>query len=114
LADLTKEEVRALGHKHGVRTADKGESFEICFITDNNYERFLNIPIPKRTDVMIMTILLMTLSLFIIGAQIVYLTTKIYFLVITLAIFALTIWKLLLNERDKNWLKNKFKNLRGP
>lgn len=41
LADLTKEEVRAIGHKHGVRTAAKGESFEICFITDNNYERFL-------------------------------------------------------------------------
>ena len=41
LADLTKEEVRAIGLKHGVRTADKGESFEICFITDNNYERFL-------------------------------------------------------------------------
>ena len=24
-----------------LKTAHKGESFEICFITDNNYERFL-------------------------------------------------------------------------
>lgn len=41
LAELTKEEVRALAVKYGLRTAAKGESFEICFITDNNYERFL-------------------------------------------------------------------------
>jgi tRNA-specific 2-thiouridylase len=41
LSDLTKEEVRAIGHMHGLKTAAKGESFEICFITDNNYERFL-------------------------------------------------------------------------
>ncbi len=41
LADLSKEEVRALGEKYGLRNAQKGESFEICFITDNNYERFL-------------------------------------------------------------------------
>ena len=46
LADLTKEEVRALAVKYGLRTAAKGESFEICFITDNNYERFLKHKIP--------------------------------------------------------------------
>ena len=46
LADLTKEEVRALAVRYGLRTAAKGESFEICFITDNNYERFLKHKLP--------------------------------------------------------------------
>lgn len=46
LADLTKEEVREIGHKHGLKNAAKGESFEICFITDNNYERFLKHKLP--------------------------------------------------------------------
>lgn len=46
LAAYTKEEVRDLGRKFGLRTADKGESFEICFITDNNYERFLKHKMP--------------------------------------------------------------------
>lgn len=41
LADLTKQEVRTIGEKLGLATASKGESFEICFIPDNNYERFL-------------------------------------------------------------------------
>jgi tRNA-uridine 2-sulfurtransferase len=41
LADLTKQEVRAIGEKLGLATANKGESFEICFIPDNKYERFL-------------------------------------------------------------------------
>ncbi len=47
LADYTKEEVRALAVKYGLRTAAKGESFEICFITDNNYERFLKHKLPQ-------------------------------------------------------------------
>jgi len=47
LADLTKEEVRSLAVKYGLRTAAKGESFEICFITDNNYERFLKHKVPQ-------------------------------------------------------------------
>ncbi|MDP1678056.1 MAG: tRNA 2-thiouridine(34) synthase MnmA [Bacteroidota bacterium] len=46
LADYTKEEVRELAHKYNLRTAEKGESFEICFITDNNYERFLKHKLP--------------------------------------------------------------------
>lgn len=41
LAEYTKPEVRALAEKLGLATAKKGESFEICFIPDNNYERFL-------------------------------------------------------------------------
>ncbi|NUN70532.1 MAG: tRNA 2-thiouridine(34) synthase MnmA [Bacteroidetes bacterium] len=47
LAPYTKEEVRALAQKYGLRTAAKGESFEICFITDNNYERFLKHKVPQ-------------------------------------------------------------------
>ena len=46
LADLTKPEVRALGEKHGLANAGKGESFEICFIPDNNFARFLKERIP--------------------------------------------------------------------
>jgi tRNA-uridine 2-sulfurtransferase len=46
LGDLTKPEVRALGERLGLSVAGKGESFEICFIPDNNYERFLKERIP--------------------------------------------------------------------
>jgi tRNA-specific 2-thiouridylase len=41
LAGLTKPEVREIARRHGLATANKGESFEICFIPDNNYARFL-------------------------------------------------------------------------
>ncbi len=41
LAELTKPEVREVAKKFGLKTANKGESFEICFIPDDNYERFL-------------------------------------------------------------------------
>lgn len=41
LAELTKPEVRELAADMKIPTARKGESFEICFIPDNNYERFL-------------------------------------------------------------------------
>jgi tRNA-specific 2-thiouridylase len=41
LADLTKSEVRKLGEEFGLPGMGKGESYEICFIPDNNYERFL-------------------------------------------------------------------------
>lgn len=47
LADYTKEEVRELARTYNLRTAEKGESFEICFITDNNYERFLKHKLPQ-------------------------------------------------------------------
>lgn len=41
LGEMEKSEVRRRAHEHGVRTADKPESREICFVTDNNYRRFL-------------------------------------------------------------------------
>jgi tRNA (5-methylaminomethyl-2-thiouridylate)-methyltransferase (EC 2.1.1.61) len=46
LAELTKPEVRDLARKFGLKVADKGESYEICFIPDNDYERFLKETIP--------------------------------------------------------------------
>jgi tRNA-specific 2-thiouridylase len=41
LSGLTKPEVRSLAASMGLPCAGKGESFEICFIHDNDYERFL-------------------------------------------------------------------------
>lgn len=41
LAEMTKPEVRGLAARMNIPTAAKGESFEICFIPDNDYERFL-------------------------------------------------------------------------
>lgn len=40
LGDLTKEEVRKIAREAGLRTADKPESQEICFVT-NSYREFL-------------------------------------------------------------------------
>ncbi len=40
LGDLTKEEVRRIAHEAGLRTADKPESQEICFVT-GSYREFL-------------------------------------------------------------------------
>lgn len=42
LAELTKPEVRALAHDWGYTDlAKKGESYEICFVPDNDYRGFL-------------------------------------------------------------------------
>jgi tRNA-specific 2-thiouridylase len=41
LAEMTKSEVRTLGESFGLANMHKPESYEICFIPDNNYERFL-------------------------------------------------------------------------
>jgi tRNA-uridine 2-sulfurtransferase len=46
LSDMTKSEARSLAMDMGLPTASKAESFEICFIPDNNYERFLKERIP--------------------------------------------------------------------
>lgn len=37
LGELTKEETRKIAHAHGLATAEKQESQEICFVPDNNY-----------------------------------------------------------------------------
>jgi tRNA-specific 2-thiouridylase len=46
LGELTKPEVRVLAEQYGLINARKQESFEICFVPDDRYERFLNERIP--------------------------------------------------------------------
>ena len=46
LGGLTKPEVRAIAAKYGLKTADKQESYEICFVADNDYRRFLKERLP--------------------------------------------------------------------
>jgi len=41
LADLTKEESREIARKGSLPIAEKHESYEICFVNDNDYRRFL-------------------------------------------------------------------------
>jgi len=41
LGGLTKAEVRDIARKHDLRTAEKAESREICFVADDDYRRFL-------------------------------------------------------------------------
>jgi len=42
LGELTKKQVRSLAKEHGLKVAEREESQEICFVTDNNYQRFIN------------------------------------------------------------------------
>lgn len=46
LAELTKPESRQVGERLGLPNMKKAESYEICFIPDNNYERFLKERLP--------------------------------------------------------------------
>ncbi|MEW5795401.1 MAG: tRNA 2-thiouridine(34) synthase MnmA [Candidatus Zixiibacteriota bacterium] len=41
LGGLLKSEVREIARHHGLRTAEKPESREICFVADDDYRRFL-------------------------------------------------------------------------
>lgn len=41
LGELTKPEVREIARRWDLRTADKAESADICFVEDNDYGRFL-------------------------------------------------------------------------
>jgi tRNA-specific 2-thiouridylase len=50
LGSLTKPEVRSLAEQFGLRTANKEESYEICFVADNNYERFLKEQVPALEE----------------------------------------------------------------
>ncbi|MGE5631244.1 MAG: tRNA 2-thiouridine(34) synthase MnmA [Caulobacteraceae bacterium] len=42
LGDYTKEQTREIARSLDLRTANKPESQEICFVEDNNYGRFIN------------------------------------------------------------------------
>lgn len=46
LGELSKPEVRSMASELGLRTAMKQESYEICFVPDDRYDRFLNERIP--------------------------------------------------------------------
>ncbi len=46
LSDMTKPEVRELAASYGLSSATKPESYEICFVADNDYTRFLRDAVP--------------------------------------------------------------------
>lgn len=46
LGKYSKPQVREMAEKFGLKTAGKPDSQEICFVADNNYERFLRERIP--------------------------------------------------------------------
>ncbi|HKJ69505.1 MAG TPA: tRNA 2-thiouridine(34) synthase MnmA [bacterium] len=50
LGDFTKDSVRQDARKHQLHTAARPESFEICFVTDNDYRRFLAEYAPERME----------------------------------------------------------------
>ena len=50
LSEFVKDETRELGRKAGLQKMDKAESYEICFIPDDNYERFLKERRPDLAD----------------------------------------------------------------
>ncbi len=48
LGNITKKTVREIARKYQLRTAEKAESREICFVVDNDYRRFLRDYTAKR------------------------------------------------------------------
>ena len=48
LGGYAKDEVREVARKYQLRTAEKPESQELCFIADDNYKRFLKDRIPEK------------------------------------------------------------------
>ena len=48
LGGYEKDEVREVARKYQLRTAEKPESQELCFIADDNYKRFLTDRIPEK------------------------------------------------------------------
>lgn len=46
LGEISKEEARRVAERLGLQTARKRESYEICFIPDNDYTRFLREEVP--------------------------------------------------------------------
>lgn len=50
LGNMRKPEVRKYAEDEGLKTASKPDSQEICFVADNNYERFLREKIPDEIN----------------------------------------------------------------
>jgi len=52
LGKYTKLQIRELATEFGLKTANKPDSQEICFVADNNYERFLRERVPEKMNEM--------------------------------------------------------------
>ncbi len=50
LGDYSKTQVRDLARQYDLRTAEKIESQELCFVADTNYRRFLQDRIPEKIE----------------------------------------------------------------
>jgi tRNA-specific 2-thiouridylase len=50
LGELTKPQIREIAEKYDLRTAHKSESMEICFVPDNDYNRFLKEAVPGLAE----------------------------------------------------------------
>jgi tRNA-specific 2-thiouridylase len=50
LGEMTKSDARARAAAYGLGVAGKGESYEICFIPDDDYERFLKERVPGLAE----------------------------------------------------------------
>ncbi len=50
LGEYTKDQVRELARKYQLKTAEKIESQELCFVADTNYRRFLQDRIPDKIE----------------------------------------------------------------
>jgi tRNA-uridine 2-sulfurtransferase len=55
VGELTKAEVRAHARRLGLRTADKRESMDVCFITKHGKEAFLGARIPRAPGEIVTT-----------------------------------------------------------
>jgi tRNA-specific 2-thiouridylase len=47
LGDYTKQQVRAIARHRGLPVAEKAESQDLCFLSDNDYRRFLQAQAPE-------------------------------------------------------------------
>ncbi len=50
LGKYTKDEIRKMAEDFGLKIANKPDSQEICFVADNNYERFLRERVPEEIN----------------------------------------------------------------
>jgi len=50
LGKYTKSKIRELANEFGLKTANKPDSQEICFVADNDYERFLRERVPDKIE----------------------------------------------------------------
>ena len=50
LTNYTKKQIREIAYTHDLPVAGKKESYEICFVQDNNYRRFLHDNVPNISE----------------------------------------------------------------